>query len=244
MAGEYYGWREGKTTVTTQVIATLRRVPLFEQLEDSELARLSGQTIERHYNRNAIIFSEGDHGDGLYVVMTGRVAICRQSTEGQQLILAVSEPSEYFGELALFDGEPRSATAIAMEPCALLFLDRPAFRAFLQAHPSAMLSCLDVVVRHLRRCTDLVDEIALLDIPNRLARRLLLLSQGATLGKENEIPSVRITQEQLASMIGATRESINKHLNSFADAGMIRVDRGKIDILDPALLQAWSDRSD
>lgn len=217
----------------------MREVPLFHQLPDEELFLLAGQAIERAYARGAVIFWEGDNGDGLYVVMSGRVAISRQNERGDELILAVAEPAEFFGELALFDQEPRSATATALEASSVIFLARLEFRAFLENHPSAMLACLDVIVQHLRRCTDLVDEIALLDIPSRLARRLVRLSEDAVSRREHEQPGdfVRVTQGQLASMTGATRESVNKHLKLFEDAGIIRLDRGKIEILDRPRLQ-------
>jgi CRP/FNR family cyclic AMP-dependent transcriptional regulator len=213
----------------------LHEVALFRDLSDDDLSVLARQVVRRHYDRNEMIFSQTDSGDGLYVVTRGHVAISRLNPDGDELILAVYEPGEYLGELALFDEEPRSAGAVAIEDCDVLFLSRSAFRSFITTHPKAIVTCLEVIVGQLRRCTDLVDEIALLDVRSRLARRLLRLAkQGMveTGSSEPIVGSFRITQQQLANMMGATRESVNKHLNGFVDRGILRLERGNIHILD------------
>lgn len=223
---------------------TLRAVTLFRELPDTELQTLVRQVVQRRYGRNELIFSQGDPGDGLYVVTNGHVSITRQSPDGDELILAMYEPGEFFGELALFDDEPRSASATAIEETSLLFLSRAGFRAFLETHPAAIFTCLEVIVVQLRRCTDLADEIALLDVRSRLARRLLRLAKQGMVesGPEGRKPisTFRITQQQLASMVGTTRESVNKHLNSFVDAGVLRLERGHIRILDLDRLEDFS----
>jgi CRP/FNR family transcriptional regulator, cyclic AMP receptor protein len=224
---------------------TLREIALFRQLSDSERETLAHQIVRRNYGRNEIIFSQGDRADGLYIVVDGHVSISRQSPQGDELIIAVYEPGEYFGELALFDEEPRSASATAIDDSVMLFLSRAAFRAFLHANPSAVLTCLEVIVRQLRRCTDLVDELALLDVRSRLARRLLRLAEQGVVETgpgENPQPrsTFRITQQHLANMTGATRESVNKHLNAFVDDGVIRLERGHIHILDLRRLEDYS----
>ncbi len=231
--------------VSATIRAALRDVALFNELSDEELAVLGSQVVERHFGRNEIIFSGGDPGDGLYIVTGGHVSISRQSEDGDELILAMHEPGEYFGDLALFDQEPRSASATAIDDCTVLFLSRAAFREFLRAHPSAVFTCLEVIVRQLRRLTDLADEIALLDVRSRLARRLLRLAEQGVVdigdsAKHGAASSFRITQQQLASMTGATRESINKHLNSFADEGIIRIEHGRIRIFDEQRLRRYS----
>jgi CRP/FNR family transcriptional regulator/CRP/FNR family cyclic AMP-dependent transcriptional regulator len=233
--------------MTTGIIGTaLHEVSLFRELPDEELNALARQVVQRRFGRNELIFSQGDPGDGLYVVSQGHVSISRQSADGDELILSVSEPGEYFGELALFDDEPRSASATSIDDAVVLFLSRQAFRAFLEAHPSAVFTCLAVIVRQLRRLTDLADEIALLDVRSRLARRLLHLAEQGVVetgegSKQQRRTSLRITQQQLASMVGATRESVNKHLNSFVDEGAIRLEHGHIRILDPARLEELSE---
>jgi CRP/FNR family transcriptional regulator len=222
--------------------AVLRAVSLFRDLPDPELELLADSFLRRRYGRNELIFSQGDAGDGLYIIVEGQVSIGREGPAGNELIITMLEPGEYFGELALFDGEPRSASAIAATDASLLFLPRTAFRAFLEAHPGAVLTCLSVVVQQLRHCTDLVDELALLDIRSRVATRLLRLQEQAGSGNGRyEQETFNITQQQLANMTGATRESINKHLNALVDEGIIRVERGHITILDRVRLEEFSE---
>jgi CRP/FNR family transcriptional regulator, cyclic AMP receptor protein len=229
---------------TDTVSDALREVSLFQDIAPDELQVLSHQVVRKDYSRNELIFSQEDRGDGLYIVASGHVSITRQNPNGDELILAMYVPGEYFGELALFDDEPRSASASAIDECSLYFLSRAAFRSFLGTHPTALLSCLEVIVGQLRRCTDLADEIALLDVRSRLARRLLRLAKQGVLESERSQPagttSYRITQQQLANMMGATRESVNKHLNGFVDEGMIRLERGHIHVLDFKKLEACS----
>lgn len=194
---------------------------------------LTRQTVRRHVGRNDIIFSRGQPGDGLYVVENGRVSIGREGPAGNELIVAILKSGEYFGELALFDDEPRSATATAVDSTSLLFLSRRAFLSFLDSHPRALATCLQVVVRELRRCTDLADEIALLGVRSRLARRLLRMAENET--------QVRVTQHHLAGMIGVKRESVNKHLNALVDEGAIQLGRGRIIIVDRPHLESYAD---
>lgn len=216
----------------------LREVALFRDLPQPELSVLAHQVVRREYGRNELIFSQGDRGDGLYIVAEGHVRISRENVSGDEVIITLHEPGEYFGELALFDDEPRSASATAEERTAVLFLSRSIFREFLENHPAALFSCLQVVVRQLRRCTDLVDELALMDVRSRLARRLLSLDQGGMLeGADN---TFRLTQQHLAHMTGATRESVNKHLNALVDEGIVQLWRGRIRILDREALEEYA----
>jgi CRP-like cAMP-binding protein len=215
-------------------VEALRRVTLFRDLGTEEIGALAAQVVRRRHARGQIIFSQGDPGDGLYVVTRGHVSINRQSIDGNELILGIMSPGEYFGELAILDEEPRSATATAIEACHTLFLSRDAFRQFLASHPAAVPVCMAVIVGMLRRLTDLADELALLDVRTRLARRLLQLARRGivTSGQVEPERSFRITQQQLANMLGATRESVNKHLRAFAAEGILQLDHGTIHILD------------
>src|SRR5579875_1733109 len=221
-------------TRSPTAVDALGRVGLFHGLAAGELASLSGQVAERSFQRGELIFSQGDRGDGLYILTAGHVSISRLNRDGDELTLAVCEPGDYFGELALFDGEPRSADAQALDRCEALFLARSTFETFLRDHPDAMLSCLRVVVKELRRCTDIADEIALLGVRGRLARRLVRLAEQGVIADKgtNASARLRITQQQLANMTGATRESVNKHLRAMADDGLIRLERGHVEIED------------
>jgi CRP/FNR family transcriptional regulator, cyclic AMP receptor protein len=224
-------------------VEAIRAVLLFRELGPAELDALAHQVVQRRYGRNEVIFSQADRGDGLYIVVSGHVSIGRQNPDGDELIFAMYEAGEYFGELALFDQEPRAAGATSVDESSLLFLSRHNFRTFMDSHPGALWTCLAVVVAQLRRCTDLADEIALLDVRSRLARRLLRLAREGMISGGNagaHDPTFRITQQQLANMTGATRESVNKHLNAFVDDGLIRLDRGRITLVDLARLEQAS----
>jgi CRP-like cAMP-binding protein len=224
--------------ITGEISSVLRDVALFRTLPEAELAVLARQVVHRHFGRNELIFSQGDRGDGLYIVADGHVRISRENANGDEVIITLHEPGEYFGELALFDEEPRSASATAEGTTSVLFLARSVFREFLEQHPAALFACLQVVVRQLRRCTDLVDELALMDVRSRLARRLLSLENGGMLGSADN--SFRLTQQHLAQMTGATRESVNKHLNALVDEGVVQLWRGRIRILDREALEEYA----
>jgi CRP/FNR family transcriptional regulator, cyclic AMP receptor protein len=233
------GWMMAAVTAG----AALRDVALFRDLSDQEIDVLSRHVSRRHFGRDEMIFCQGDPGDGLYIVERGHAMISRQNPDGDELIFGLCEPGEYFGDLALFDEEPRSAGATALEDSSILFLSRGAFRQFVESHPQAVLTCLAVIVARLRRCTDIADEIALLDIRSRLARRLLRLAREGVIDSEDapaHAGSFRITQQQLASMLGATRESVNKHLNVFVAQGIVRLERGHIHLLDVQRLENFS----
>lgn len=212
----------------------LTRVSLFAALPPDELRALARQAVRRKYARHELIFSQGEPGDGLYIVDRGHVLITRQNPEGDELVLSVMDRGEYFGELALFDDEPRSAGAVASADTTLLFLSRTSFREFIQSHPLALFASLRVIVAQLRRTTDLADEIALLDIRARLVKRLVRLVREGHLETRRGSPggTLRITQQQFANMLGATRESVNKHLNALAGEGTVQLQRGRIHLLD------------
>lgn len=230
----------GELIAVESAQSALTMVALFGQLPENELEELTRQIQQQEFTRGELIFSQGDPGDGLYILTRGRVAISRRGPDGDELILALCEPGDHFGELALFDDEPRSAGAAAVESSRVLFLGRATFRAFLETHPAAVLLCLESIVQQFRRCTDLVDEIALLDVRGRLASRLLKLGEQAPVHSSGSNGHFRITQQQLASMIGTTRESVNKHLGALVDEGIISLDGGRVHILDAAALRKYS----
>lgn len=228
---------------TRDIVSALRGVPLFHGLSDAELTGLAGRVVRKRYARAETIFALGERGDGLYIVARGHIGIARQNAEGDELLLTLAGPGEYVGDLALFDGAPRSATATAVDDCRLLFLPRDAFRAFLEAHPAALWACLAVIVGRLRRLTEVADDIALRDLRARLARGLLRLAdQGAVAVAGSQLAerdsAVRITQQHLANMLGATRERVNKQLQALAEEGVIALERGQVHILDRAALEA------
>jgi CRP/FNR family transcriptional regulator, cyclic AMP receptor protein len=212
----------------------LAHVGLFADLDEGDLRVLAGELRARRYGKGERIFITGDVGASLYVIVTGRVKLGLYSTEGREVILDMLGPSEVFGELALLDGEPRSADAVAVEPTQLLLLQRDAFLAFLRQRPEAAITLLSVLSRRLRRDAQLVQDAAFLDVPARLARAILRL---ATIDEGGVLHTPRLTQSDLAAVAGTTRETLNKWLGFYADQGLIRWDQSRVTVLQPETLR-------
>ncbi len=219
----------------------LGRVGLFADLSSAELIGLAAIMRPRAYARDEVVYLRGDPGTAFYVIASGRVKIALTSADGKELILRRLDPGEFHGELALLDDEPRSADAIVTEPSVLLVLHRDAFRQFLTEHPTVAFKLLARLSYYLRRNTELIQDATFLDVPARLARILLELAGGSS--DSDELPPDGATirdkmkQAELASLVGATRESVNKWLGAFERQGLIRLDKGYITLLRPAALR-------
>jgi CRP-like cAMP-binding protein len=213
-------------------------VPLFAGLSDEERAALRCRMHPRHFGRSEVIFLRGDQGSHLYIVERGSVKIALSSAEGKEMILALLNRGDIFGEMTLLDDAPRSADAVAIEPCDVLLREREDFINFLAERPRASLSLMAALSRRLRATDELVEDAAFFDVPARLASVLLRLAQtsgqpgpwGTTIGR-------RLTQGDLAGMIGARRESVNKWLRFYERQGLIVSDRGIITVLQPEALR-------
>jgi CRP/FNR family transcriptional regulator, cyclic AMP receptor protein len=218
----------------------LAQVGLFADLTPEELVGLAGLMRPRPYAKDEVIYLRGDPGTAFYVIASGKVKIALTSPDGKELILRRLGPGGFHGELALLDDEPRSADAIATEPSVLLVLQRDAFRHFLAEHTDVATKLLGTVSQYLRRNAELIQDATFLDVPARLARILLELAgqPGSTeLPPPGAVIPDRMKQGELASLVGATRESINKWLGSFEKQGLIAYDKGQITLLRPAGLK-------
>jgi CRP/FNR family cyclic AMP-dependent transcriptional regulator len=213
----------------------LRNVSLFADVPTGDLEELTAGLRRRRYARGQVIFTQGDPGANLCIVEEGRVRIVVSSDDGKELVLRLLGPGDFFGELALLDGEPRSADAVAQENCQLLLLQREDFLKFVEARPRVATALLAALSRKLRLTTRQAQDVAFLDVPARLARTLLDLA-GAGDGEDGE-RTCRLTQAELAGTIGVTRESVNRWLGYFEERGLIRRARGSITILQPDRLR-------
>jgi CRP-like cAMP-binding protein len=218
----------------------LAKVGLFAGLSTADLVGLAALMRSRPYAKDEVIYLRGDPGTAFYVIASGKVKIALTSPEGKELILRRYGPGGFHGELALLDDEPRSADAIATEQSVLLVLQRDAFRRFLSEHPDVATRLLSTVSQYLRRNAELIQDATFLDVPARLARILLELA-GATSASELPAPGTvipdRMKQGELASLVGATRESVNKSLGAFEKQGLIRYEKGQITLLRPSGLK-------
>jgi len=212
----------------------LARCPLFAGLDARGLASLAAEMRSRRFRRAEVLFHQGDPGDALFVVISGAIKISLPSEEGDEAILATLRSGDFFGELALLDGAPRSATAIALEPTETLVLPRTRFRDLIASEPAIRDTLLAALAGELRRLTTHVQELHFLDITGRLAARLsrLAVSQGVDAGDGTVRLDAPLTQSDLAAMIGTTRQTVNKLLGIFAEDGLLRLERDAIVVLD------------
>ena len=220
-------------------IATLRRVPFLAPLADADLDWLTAQLRPRQYRAGTTIFHRDDSGTALHVIERGTVKLMLTSPEGREITVELLGAGDFFGELALLDGGPRSASAVALEATETLTLEREAFVALLAAHPQAALRLLGVLGERLRRADDLIGDLLFLDLPGRLAKQLLALAEerGSATPRGVRI-DLRLSQSELAAMVGATRESVNRCLNAYAERGILDFDRETITLRDLAVLRA------
>lgn len=205
---------------------------LFSALPDDARAKLRKQTTVRTYERNELLFNQGDPASEMFVVETGRIAIATKAPDGRESVVAVLEDGGLIGEMGLFDDAARSADARALVESRLLVLDYTAVRAALEANPEVLWVVVRLLARRLRATDEALADAVFLDVPGRTAKRLVELAGDAD---EFKLP---VTQEELAAMVGASRERVNKALALFSRLGWIEVKgRGRYKFLDRAALE-------
>lgn len=223
----------------TATIELLERVPFLAALDRSALQHLAEAVTRRTYQKGDAIFHKEDEGQSLFIVEDGSVRIYVPSIQGADLTLAILGPGDFFGDLSLLDGQPRSAGADAMQDTHALVLERSDFMALMQSRPEAALAVMSVVARRLRETDEMASDLAFLDVAGRLAKKLLELASNHGVSREDgTLLDVNITQEQLANMIGVTRESVNRNLGQFRDLGLIANQGRRIILRDPEGLRA------
>ncbi len=232
-------WRRGDTwTPEMAKLEFLKNVSLLAGLSEAEFKALAADVVTRRFKEGEVLFYQGDAGEVLYFIAFGQVRIFVQSESGQEVSVNVCGSGDFFGELAVIDERPRSATAVATQHTLVFVLSRERFLEHMRRSPRLALNFLEAMSTRVRYSTRTVGSLSLLDIPGRVARKLLDLAQ--TYG-EPEGDGVRIglalTQSDLASLVGATRESINKVLGSFRRQGLIRIEQGHFVILNRAGLE-------
>ncbi len=211
----------------------LRRAPLFAALDDEAAAALRTSMTEVTLNRGESVFHEGDPGDRLYVVVEGKIKLGRTSNDGRENLLAVLGPGEMFGELSLFDPGPRTATATALTESKLLGLGHEDLRPWLTGRPEVAEALLRAIARRLRRTNETMADLVFSDVPGRVAKALLDLSKRFGVPSDEGIHVAHdLTQEELAQLVGASRETVNKALADFASRGWIRLEARAVVLLD------------
>ncbi len=190
-----------------------------------------------------VIFNKGDLGESFYAILSGRVGISTISEDGREILLNILDPGQVFGEIALLDGKERTASAIAMQTTKLLTVGRKDFMPFLAQHPKLCIRLMTVLCERLRWTSDIIEDTMFLDIPHRLAKRLMTLAEdygtSTSFGLKLDI---RLSQEDLGHMLGATRESINKGLKALQLRGAILYHQGHLVISDLHALRQIASR--
>jgi CRP/FNR family transcriptional regulator, cyclic AMP receptor protein len=216
----------------------LRRAPLFDALDDEGARVLRRQMSEVKLSRGEHLFMEGDDGDALYVVIEGKVKLTRAAPDGRENLLSVIGPGEMFGELSLFDPRPRTSSASAVTDAALASLKHEALIPWLRERPDVSLHMLRQLARRLRRANDVNADLVFTDVPGRVAKNLLDLAERFG-NQESDGLHVHhdLTQEELAQLVGASRETVNKALADFAARGWLQISARSVLILDPERLR-------
>jgi CRP/FNR family cyclic AMP-dependent transcriptional regulator len=216
----------------------LQKVPLLAGLSDGDREALAAAVVRRRYRKGDIVMQKEEPGHALFIVERGSVRIYVPSAQGNDLILAVLGPGDFFGDLSLLDGRPRSASAAVGSDTSLLQLERSDFIALITRRPAAAMAVLEAVARRLRETDEMASDLAFLDVAGRLAKKLLELASAHGVERDGgvliELP---VTQEELANMIGVTRESVNRNLSDFRRLGLIKNQGRRIVIADAARLR-------
>jgi CRP/FNR family transcriptional regulator, cyclic AMP receptor protein len=224
-------------------VDSLRRCALFAHVDEESLRALASQMRRRRFRRGEVIFHQGDIGDSLQVVASGGVKIVLPSQEGDEAIIASLHPGEFFGELALLDGAPRSTTATALEATETLALSRDRFLALLDDDHKIVRALLHALAEELRRLTGHVEELHFLDLAGRLAMRLVRLARIADQDASGRVElDWPYTQSDLAAMIGGTRQSVNRLLSQLVDEGLISIEPDTLVIADLNRLHRRAER--
>ena len=222
----------------------LRNVSLFSSLDERELDRLIQATTTRRLASKEVLFRKGDPGNQLFGVLTGSLKVTGVGTDGKDVVFRLMRPGEVVGEIALLDGEPRSATVAAVEAATLVTLHRRDFVPFLEQHPRAAIRLAAVMAERVRRLSERAEDRQTMSLPARLAKRLLALAEehGArpVVGGPVEI---RLSQQDLADLVGTTRESVNKQLRIWEDGGIVGLGRGRTVLKQPKLLAEVAEAS-
>lgn len=201
---------------------------LFCNLNEQELEELAAHAQWRSLPARKHVVLQGSQSQEMYAVLRGRLKVIRESEDGREAILSILEPGEVFGELAMLDGAPRTATVETLEPCELLVLHRADVIGFLENHPKVMHQLILMLCQRLRNADELVQDTLFLPLPQRLGKALKSLATEH--GSDGKI-DLKFTQQEIGNLVGASRESVNKQLNAWQELGWLSMEDGRIQLL-------------
>ena len=214
------------TTVSTTV---LRSLPMFATFSPEQMRALAAMVTRRSAPRGSAIMREGDPIDSLYIVISGRLKVMMGEADGKETILSILGKGEFFGDMGVIDDGPRSATVVAIEPCELLAITRQAFRRCLGGNPDLAMAVMRVLVRRLREADRKIGGLAMLDVYGRVARLLLDMSESVN---GRRVIAKRLSKQDIARMVGASREMVSKVMKDLQTSGYIEMDGATIVLRD------------
>lgn len=220
-------------------LAVLRKHPIFCDLDPEALDQLCRYAKHSTLKRGATIFSKGDPGNSLFAVISGTVKISISSVDGRNAILNLIGPGDTFGEVAVLDGQARTADATANTNCEIFVIDRREFLPFVRSQPALAMKFIELLCTRLRWTSDQVEQVILQNLPGRLASALIRLTEKHKSAPGNR--TIAITQQEISEMVGMTRESINKQLRVWATRNWVRLEHGAIVVLNSGALQALAE---
>jgi CRP/FNR family transcriptional regulator, cyclic AMP receptor protein len=211
----------------------LRTVPIFSELTDGDIASLGRLTARRRFPKDTVVFFENEEGDSFFMILEGRIKVTILGDDGREVILSMLGPGDFFGEMALLDNEPRSATAIAVEETELLSLHRSDFQTVLTDNRSITTALIKILTARLRRANHQISTLALLDVYGRVARVIVDMAreEGRRL-RDGRIAFRRATHQEIANRIGTTRETVTRMLKDLERQGLIHIE-GKEIVVEP-----------
>ena len=207
----------GTSSVST---ALLRNVPLLSLLSEDELALLARVVSRKSYARGSLILATGDVTDSLYILISGRIKVFMSDLDGKEVILSILGPNEFFGEMGLIDNNPRSANVVALEPCELICISEPDFKRCLADNFDMAMTVMRGLVKRLREADNQIGSLALMDVFGRVAR--LLLETAEVIDGE-KVVTKKLSKQDIARMIGASREMVSRVMKHLQEAGYIEV---------------------
>jgi CRP/FNR family transcriptional regulator, cyclic AMP receptor protein len=214
----------------------IERNSLFRGLKPSTLEQIADLASRRTYKSGAVVFLRGDPGDSLYGVVTGRVRISASAPGGKEIFLNIMEPGDAFGEIALLDGQPRTAAATTLSATELIVIQRDRFLALVQREPKLAVHLIELLCRRVRWTSEQMEDSSLLPAPARLAKRLLSLARSH--GRETPAGAeLKLSQEELAQFLGLSRQIVNKHLQTWKGKEWIALARGRVVITNQRALR-------
>jgi CRP/FNR family transcriptional regulator, cyclic AMP receptor protein len=221
-------------------ISLLKRVPLFSELSPEELERISRVAVPRSYPKGVRVFHEGDHSDACYIVRSGDLRVTREHSDGRAIALATLGPGDIFGELAMLDGEARSASVEALSDCELLALPASDVRALLRGSAEITVKLVIALTRRLRESNERISRQSFQTVPSRVAGVLsqLIAEEASPLDGRDGV-TIRMTQADLAQLAGTSRESVSRFLAVLERAGVVRVGRGRVTVIEPRRLRGY-----